>query len=151
MSNTDLQAVHEISLKYEKKEINISKRHITGSDIAYNIIKQFYNSDINIYETVYAIFLNTANSVIGVAKIGQGGLSSSIVETRIIYKIAIDLLSSGVILVHNHPSGEIKPSDIDKAITNKLKKGLKTLDIRLLDHLVISNKDYFSFADEGLL
>jgi DNA repair protein RadC len=84
-------------------------------------------------------------------KLSQGGVSGTVTDTRIIMKKAIEHLASGIALCHNHPSGNINPSESDIQITNKIKESGKLLDIELHDHLIVSDKDYYSFADNGLL
>jgi DNA repair protein RadC len=95
--------------------------------------------------------LNRANKVLGKFKVSQGGLSGTVIDTRIILKKALDNLASSIIVCHNHPSGNNKPSDADVKITEKLKKAAAMLEIKLLDHLIIADKSYFSFADEGMI
>ena len=103
------------------------------------------------HEVFYAIFLNRNNEVIAEKEIFSGGVSATIIDPRIIFKEAINYLASGIIFAHNHPSGNLKPSQADIEITHKLKKGGKVFDINVLDHLIISGRGYYSFADEGNL
>jgi DNA repair protein RadC len=84
-------------------------------------------------------------------KLSQGGVSGTVTDIRIIMKKAIEYLSSGIIVCHNHPSGNLRPSESDTKITRKIKEAGSLMDIQLLDHLIISDKDYFSFADNGLI
>jgi len=84
-------------------------------------------------------------------KLSQGGLSGTVTDVRIVMKKAIEYLASGIIICHNHPSGNLNPSDSDNKITQKIKEAGILMDIQLLDHLIIAEKDYFSFADNGLL
>ena len=104
-----------------------------------------------ISEEFWVIFLNHRNKVIGKEKISSGGITSTIVDVRLVFKNALDRLATAIILVHNHPSGTLKPSRPDIQLTNKIKEAGKILDIQLLDHLIISDAGYFSFADEGRL
>jgi DNA repair protein RadC len=103
------------------------------------------------YEEFWLLMLNRANRVLGRFKVSQGGLSGTVIDTRIILKKALDNLASSIIVCHNHPSGNNEPSDADVRITEKLKKAAEMLEIKLLDHLIIADKSYFSFADEGLI
>jgi DNA repair protein RadC len=103
------------------------------------------------HEEMYVILLNRANVIIGSLKVSQGGISAAVVDIRLILKPAIESLASGIILVHNHPSGNLNPSREDKQITTRLKEAAKLMDISLLDHLIIAGKLWFSFADEGIL
>ena len=103
------------------------------------------------HEEFWLLMLNRANRVIGRFKVSQGGLSGTVIDTRIILKKALDNLASSIIVCHNHPSGNKQPSDADVKITEKLKKAAEILEIKLLDHIIIADKSYFSFADEGLI
>ena len=103
------------------------------------------------HEEFWLLMLNRANRVLGRFKVSQGGLSGTVIDTRIILKRALDSLSSSIIVCHNHPSGNNQPSDADVKITEKLKKAAEMLEIKLLDHVIIADKSYFSFADEGLI
>jgi DNA repair protein RadC len=103
------------------------------------------------HEEFWLLMLNRANKVLGKFKVSQGGLSGTVIDTRIILKKALDNLASSIIVCHNHPSGNNKPSDADVKITEKLKKAAAMLEIKLLDHLIIADKSYFSFADEGMI
>ncbi|MBL7112929.1 MAG: DNA repair protein RadC [Bacteroidales bacterium] len=103
------------------------------------------------YEEFWILLINRANLVLDKSKISQGGISGTVIDTRIILKKAVDKLSSSLILCHNHPSGNLKPSEADIRITEKIKKSGEIMDINLLDHLIIADNSYFSFADEGLI
>lgn len=103
------------------------------------------------HEEFWLLMLNRANRVLGKYKVSQGGLSGTVIDTRIILKKALDNLASSIIVCHNHPSGNNQPSDADVKITEKLKKAAEMLEIKLLDHVIIADKSYFSFADEGLI
>lgn len=95
--------------------------------------------------------LNRSNKVINKMKISQGGISGTVTDVRMIMKNAIECLASGIIVCHNHPSGNLNPSESDSKITQKIKEAGNLMDIQLLDHLIISDKEYYSFADNGLL
>ena len=97
------------------------------------------------------ILLNQASHPIGVYHLSTGGINSSVVDVRIILSIALKTLATGIIILHNHPSSNLKPSDSDIRITEKLKEACSIMDIRLIDHLIICKDDYFSFADNGLI
>ncbi len=102
-------------------------------------------------EEFWVVFLNNSNKVLFKQQVSKGGLTGTLVDARLVFKKAIDLYATAVILCHNHPSGKLHPSNADKAITNKLKQAGNTLDIKVLDHLIITENAYFSFADEGML
>lgn len=103
------------------------------------------------HEEFWILFLNRSNRVINRMKLSQGGVSGTVTDVRMIMKKAIENLSSGIIVCHNHPSGNLNPSESDSKITQKIKDAGNIMDIQLLDHLIISDKDYYSFADNGLL
>jgi DNA repair protein RadC len=104
-----------------------------------------------LHEEFWILFLNRSNKVINRMKLSQGGLSGTVTDVRIIMKKAIECLASGIIVCHNHPSGNLNPSESDTKITQKIKEAGNLMDIQLLDHLIISEKDYYSFADNGIL
>lgn len=124
---------------------------ITSSGITETIVRKFFHEDITIYESFFILLLDRQNKTIGWAKISQGGVAGTVVDPKIVAKYAVDALASGVILCHNHPSGNLKPSVADKEITEKMKKGLGFLDIHLIDHMILTESGYTSFADEGLI
>jgi DNA repair protein RadC len=101
------------------------------------------------HEEFWIILLNRANKVLSSQKISQGGISGTVIDTRLIMKSAIEQLASSIILCHNHPSGQKQPSEQDKAITKKLKEAGKTMDIPILDHVIVTDNGFYSFADEG--
>ena len=124
---------------------------ISCSNEAANFIRRFYFDDIEIFESFFILLLNQANKTIGYAKISQGGIAGTVVDVRIIAKYAVESLAVSVILAHNHPSGNLKPSEADLTITKKIKEGLKILDIKVFDHIILSADSYYSFEDEGNL
>jgi DNA repair protein RadC len=103
------------------------------------------------HEEFWILFLNRSNRVINRMKLSQGGISGTVTDVRLVMKRAIEYLASGIILCHNHPSGNLNPSESDSNITRKIKEAGNLMDIQLLDHLIISDKDYYSFADNGLI
>jgi DNA repair protein RadC len=103
------------------------------------------------HEEFWILFLNRSNKVINKMKLSQGGISGTVTDVRLVMKKAIENLASGIIVCHNHPSGNLNPSESDTRITQKIKEAGNIMDIQLLDHLIISEKDYYSFADNGLL
>jgi DNA repair protein RadC len=103
------------------------------------------------YEEFWILLLNRANKVISKKKVSMGGTSGTVVDPKIIFKEAIQVSSSNIIAIHNHPSGTNEPSIADKELTKKLKIGAAHLDIQLIDHIIIAGNAYYSFADEGEL
>lgn len=134
---------------YELKKLqsDFPKQKITESKVAADFIRNFYNDDIEIFESFFILLLNRANNTIGYAKISQGGITGTVVDIRIVAKYAVDSLATGVILAHNHPSGNLNPSPQDLEVTNKIKKGLQLLDVNVLDHIILSKDGFYSLAD----
>ena len=143
--------IPEITLKF--KAGNTKKTKITCSSDANEILKNFYDQDtIELTESVIVIFLNSANNTIGWIKHSQGGLNGCIVENKTILATALKCAANSIIISHNHPSGNSKPSNADINITNKLNEACKILDINLLDHIIVGESNgFYSFADEGLI
>ena len=103
------------------------------------------------HEEFWCIYLNNANRVLSERQLSKGGITGTMVDVRLVYQAALQMGSVAVILVHNHPSGTLRPSEADKRLTAKLQQGGSQLDIQVLDHVIITEKAYFSFADEHLL
>lgn len=147
-------ALTKNSRRFEIKANNSPFLNVTitkSSDIN-TYVRQFYLDDIEIYESMFVILLNKANRTIGYAKISQGGVTGTVCDPRIIVKYAIEVLATSIVLCHNHPSGNTKPSRADESLTEKVKNGLQFFDIVVLDHIIITPNDgYYSFADEGIL
>lgn len=101
------------------------------------------------HEEFWVLLLNRSNTVITKFRISQGGISGTVIDVRLILKPAIDNLSSSIILCHNHPSGNTLPSDADEKITKKIADSADIMDIKVLDHIIVTDKSYFSFSDEG--
>ena len=127
----------------------LEKPSIKNSQVAYEC---FYAhlSDLN-HEQFWIMLLNNANKVIKLEKIGVGGMTGTTADPKKIFKCALENNAASIMLCHNHPSGNIFPSNADKQITNNLVKAGQFLEIKILDHIIIGNDNYFSFADEGLL
>jgi len=140
--------IDQIHLKREKSDF--PKAKITNSKSAASYARQFYGDDITMYESFFIILLNRANITTGFVKISQGGVCSTVVDPLIVAKYAIQTLSKSIILVHNHPGGNLKPSEQDKNITTKIKKGLILFDCSVMDHIILTNDDFFSFNDRGI-
>lgn len=103
------------------------------------------------HEEFWVMLFNRANRVIRKKRVSEGGVSGTVADPKIIFKLALEELASGMIVVHNHPSGNLAPSQNDISLTKKLKEGSKLLEIAFLDHLIIANDKYMSFTDEGLI
>ena len=138
----------EIGRRRAAQEIP-DKPQISSSKDAYQILK-IHLSDLRT-EEFWAVFLNQSNKVIHIAQLTQGGINQSIVDVRIVFKTALEHFATGIIISHNHPSGNLKPSSEDIAITKNIKEAGRVMNIQLLDHLIITQNSYLSFADEGIL
>jgi DNA repair protein RadC len=125
------------------------KMRITGSHDVYSLFQPVLG-DLT-HEEFWILLLNRANRVLDNIRISQGGISGTVIDVRIILKHALDRLASAMILCHNHPSGNLKPSEADMKITSKISDSCRTMDLQLLDHLIIADNSYFSFSDEGLI
>ena len=127
----------------------LEKRKITSSLSVFELMQPIIG-ELQ-HEEFWIIYLNNSNKVIQKNQLSKGGITGTLVDVRLVLKNALEVGATGLILVHNHPSGTLRPSEADKQITNKLKTAALSLDIKVLDHLIITEKAYFSFADEGLL
>lgn len=103
------------------------------------------------HEEFWILFLNNSNKVLHKAQLSKGGITGTLVDVRLVMKQTLELGAVAIILVHNHPSGTLRPSAADKQITQKIKTASETLDVKVLDHLIITQKSYYSFADEKIL
>lgn len=122
---------------------------ITSSKIVFEIMQPIIGELP--HEEFWVLYLNNSNKVIYKAQISKGGITGTVVDSRLIYKVALEHNATSIILSHNHPSGTLLPSDADKQITRKLKEAGRHLDIVVLDHVIITEKSYCSFADDGIL
>ena len=144
------QSASEIQVSYYPKQVVGTK--ITCSGDAYSVLKDFYpNETIGLQERFVVAYLNRANEVIGVYEASVGSMTSTIVDIRIILSVALKVAATNLILSHNHPSGNLKPSTADELLTTKIRKASYFLDIQLIDHIIISNNGYYSFADESMI
>jgi DNA repair protein RadC len=124
---------------------------ISSSEDACDFIKQFYSDDMDIFESSFVLLLNRANTTIGYAKISQGGLTGTVVDPRLVAKYAVESLATSIILAHNHPSGNLKPSTQDIDLTRRVKEGLKLLDIEVFDHIILTSAGHYSLLENGLM
>ena len=145
--------VSEIRVTYNPKVKKEERYVITGSKIAYQLILDIWDlGTIEYTESFYILLLNRGNQVLGFVKISSGGRAGTIVDSRTVFAPALKGCATGIILAHNHPSGNTKPSNEDIELTRNLKKGGELLNISVLDHLIVTPSDgYLSFADEGMV
>jgi len=152
VQNQNAFKVAEVEVSY-KSNYNITERpQINSSNDAYKILMQHWRlGSIEYLEEFKVILLNTNNRVLGIVDISVGGVSGTLVDPKIIFAIALKTNSSKFIMCHNHPSGNLQPSEADKRLTQKIKDGGKLLDIEVCDHIIVTNQNYFSFADECMM
>ena len=145
--------VNEISIKYQGNFKMKQAPKITSSNSAVELLFESWDKDrIGLQECFKVMLLNNSNKVKGIFEVSTGGITGTLVDVRILFAVILKSLSTSIILAHNHPSGNLKPSEADKQLTSKIKNASEFLDIKLLDHLIIiPDGDYFSFADEGIL
>ncbi len=132
-----------------REQAPATRPRITCSRDAYESLRPYLTDKA--HEEFWVLLLNRANEVMRPVQISAGGLSGTVADPRLIFKAGLDHLASGIILGHNHPSGNLTPSQADRDLTRKLKDGGRLLDLPILDHLILSDRTYLSFADEGLL
>ena len=130
-------------------EVPESLKSISGSTDAFAVLEPVL-SELE-HEEFWILYLNNANRVIRKAQVSKGGITGTLVDVRLVLKEALEIGAVAIILAHNHPSGALKPSEADKAITAKLKKAAQILDIKVLDHLIVAERAFFSFADQHLI
>ncbi len=139
-----------IELGRRRKEApTLKKRKIFSSIHSYDLVKSFYK-DLS-HEEFHIILLSRSNEVLGIRKISMGGTDGTYVDAKIIFKTAMEFNASALILTHNHPSGNCRPSPNDERLTRKLREFGSLIEMPILDHLVITDNGYFSFSDNGLM
>jgi len=141
----------EVQLAY-KPTLKASERaKITCSTDIYHYIKAVYGDNIEHVEYFYALFLNRANHVLGWNLVSKGGVAGTVADPKVVFQGALLANASSVVLAHNHPSGNTKPSTADIQLTKKMKEVGQVLDMPVLDHIIVTDESYYSFADEGAL
>jgi DNA repair protein RadC len=145
--------VNEIAISYSGNIKAKSYPKVTSSQHAAAIFFEHWDkNNIELQESFKMLLLNNSNKVKAIYTLSIGGITGTLVDIRIVFAVVLKSLTTAVILAHNHPSGTLRPSEPDKALTQKIKRAGELLDIKILDHLILTPEgDYFSFADEGLL
>lgn len=142
----------EIELVYKSKVKASERPLIRDSKDAYDILLKVWNHDrIDLQEEFKVLFLNRANRVLAVYNLSSGGITGTVCDPRLIFTAALKCNCVSMVLAHNHPSANLKPSRADEELTCKIKQAGSFLDIKVIDHIIISSESYLSFADEGLL
>ncbi|MEZ5012066.1 MAG: DNA repair protein RadC [Bacteroidales bacterium] len=144
----NILAALELGRRRKAADITQEKKIRSSNDV-YEIFHSLL-SDLN-HEEFWVVYLNRSNKIVSRQRVSQGGISGTITDVRLIMKTGIELLASSLIICHNHPSGNMEPSEADIRITGKIKDAASFFDISLLDHIIVTDKGYYSFADNGSL
>lgn len=146
-----METLCEITINY-KPDFKVSKLPIilTSKD-AEKHFREVWSNKLQHIEETYTILLNRANKALGFSKISSGGIAGTVVDIKVVFQTALKSNASSIIVCHNHPSGNLKPSEADIKLTKTLKEAGKVMDIALIDHLIITDEGYYSFADEGMI
>jgi DNA repair protein RadC len=149
----NIKNVSEVTLSYKTKINPKDRVKVTSSKDAYNLLFDSWNKNtIEHVEEFKILLMNRSNAVLGILPISKGGISGTVTDVRLIFQSALKANASGIIVCHNHPSGNKYPSDSDRKITQKIKDAGNLMDIQLLDHLILLPVEgYYSFADEGIV
>ncbi len=142
--------LREVTAVYKSNQ-DINNVKINSSRDVNDYIRSVYPVSIDIREAMLVLLLNNSNRTLGYSIASIGGLTGTLVDVRLVLRDALLTQSTGLILIHNHPSGTLKPSQSDINITNKVKRAGELMDIKVLDHLILTEDSYFSFADEGMM
>lgn len=147
-----LTQVSEIKLTYKTAVKPSERPKIASSHDAYNLLHNSWDPEkLEFVEQFKILLLNRANRVLGLMEISSGGVAGTVADPKLIFAAALKANASSIILAHNHPSGNLTPSDADLRLTIKLKEAGKFLELPILDHLIITSENYYSFADEGAM
>jgi len=142
------QNIAEVKVSYSHKVKPSSRAKVIGSKTVYEYVYPLW-PDIEYKERFAILLLNRGNKILGISWISMGGVSGTVVDAKLIFQTALKANASSIILMHNHPSGQLEISDADKRITRKLRDGAELLDISVLDHVILTSEGYHSMADEG--
>ena len=138
----------KVRLVYSRLVPESERTKILSASSVVQLFRKLWSSQMEIKEEFYVLLLDRANHVLGYHVLSQGGTAATVVDPKILFALAVESLASSIIIAHNHPSGSLKPSQQDIRLTNKVKNAGNTLDINLLDHIIITKEGYYSFADE---
>jgi DNA repair protein RadC len=144
--------VSDLKISYYPKMRNCDRAMVNRSGDAYPLFLDKWDmGNIYLVESAYLMLLNRGNRVLGIMPISMGGITGTVVDPRVIFRYALVAGAAGIMLAHNHPSGNLKPSKADELVTQKIKQAAWCHDIQFLDHLILTPEGYLSMADEGLL
>ncbi len=141
----------EIEVTYKSKLKPSELIKVTCSKDAYNYLCSVWSNKLEHTEEFMILCLNRANKVMGWARVSSGGLSGTVADPKVIFQVALKSNACSLVLAHNHPSGNLQPSEADIRLTRKMKEAGSLLDLPVLDHLILTSEGYYSFADEGLI
>lgn len=145
----------EYAKKYNIRVSSVNENFIDAKIVraenATEYLRKIWNAPIEIQESFYCLFLNRNNNITGHALISLGGLTGTVVDSRIIFKYAVDTLATSIILAHNHPSGRLQPSEADLKITKRIMKLGNLFEVSVLDHIIITKDSHYSFAEQGTI
>ncbi len=143
-----MNTIKEIKVSYTSG--NTNKVKIRHSKDSYELLKSCWNMNtIELQEEFKVLLLNRNHQVLGIYPLSKGGISGTVVDAKLVFSVALKCNASSIVMAHNHPSGNLKPSETDLRLTKKLKDAGKHLDIQVLDHIILSKDDYYSFADNA--
>src|SRR6267378_3956139 len=143
--------IAEIQVSYKTKVKASERRKVITSKDAETVFRNLWSDGMELREEFYILLLNRANRVLGWYKLSQGGTTGTVVDTKLIFSIALKGLACSIILAHNHPSSNLQPSSSDINLTKRLKQAGEILEISVFDHLILTTEGYYSFADEGMI
>lgn len=141
----------EISVSYKSMQFVQPSSKVTAAEDIYKLLQPIFQDFVEHHEEFWIVLLNRANKVLGVSQIGKGGLAGTVADPKIIFQCALKANACSIIMAHNHPSGQLNPSQADISLTSKIKEAGKMLDLPLLDHLIMTAETFYSFQNEGLL
>lgn len=144
--------VAEIQVAYQNPVPSSERIKIQSSQHVYDVLLAYWEREtMDFKEHFVVMYLNRANEILGLHRLSSGGIAGVVVDTKHVIAIALKANASSIILAHNHPSGALRPSEADRAITRKIRAAAKLLDLQVFDHLILTRHNYYSFADEGEL
>ena len=146
-----LFSIKEIDISYSYGTTKAERETIKSSLDAKNIFRSALKNSIEYKESFLVLILNNDNEILGIKKISEGGITSTVVDVRLVFQTILKAHGTAFIICHNHPSGKLEPSEADIKMTKKIKQGSQILDLKLLDHLILTKEDVLSFADTNLL
>ncbi len=152
MEKVNLTSIAEVRLTYKSKVKPSDRPKVNDSEDAFRLFWEHWDDSISHVESMKIMLLNRASRVLGIADLSTGGTNGCLIDLKVVFQYAIKANASSIILAHNHPSGNLKPSEADLSITRKVKDASRLFDISLLDHLILTSEEkYYSMADEGCL